>query len=53
MSNTIVIVAELWSYVRDRNDLDAEAGSAILRLVARTCERLAKPFFHTYGPTTA
>ena len=48
MSNTIAIVAELWSYVRDRNDLDAEAGPAILRLVARTGERLAKPFFFTY-----
>jgi hypothetical protein len=48
MSNTISILAELWSYVRHRSDLDAGSATAILSLVARTGERLAKPGFFTY-----
>lgn len=48
LANTMSILAEAWSRIRNRSDIDASAALALLRLAERTAERLAKPAFFTF-----
>lgn len=48
MANTMAILVETWSYIRDRKDIDPSSAEALLRLAERTALRLAKPAFFTY-----
>lgn len=48
LANSMSILAETWSYIRGRQDLDPAAAEALLRLAARTADRLAKPEFFTF-----
>ena len=48
LANSISILTDLWSYVRVRDDLDPKIAGALLRLVARTADRLSKPTLFTY-----
>lgn len=48
LANTMSILAETWSYIRGRKDIEASSAEALLRLAERTAKRLAKPGFFTY-----
>ena len=48
MANSISILAELWLYVRQNQNLNPELGKKILSFAGRIAERIAKPQFFTY-----